>query len=221
MNPRLLSRIISYDAASNILKTLGGGGGGTPTLLELRAAVRSVAARARVIESLSDAALPPSGVAPLTAAAAASRCLTALYRAAAAHQASGDSLTADSTTDGGGGGAGGDGFVMALRLLCSAAQPYLTGLHRWLDAGELSDPAGELFVAAGPAAAAAVGTEAHWEEGFVLRRRPFQPSAADAATGSSAAEGEVECPMFLAAAAEVWPGRCTCLGCLATSENVL
>jgi hypothetical protein len=46
-------------------------------------------------------------------------------------------------------GVGGDGFVTTLRLLCSAAQPYLAALHRWLEAGELSDPSGELFVAAG------------------------------------------------------------------------
>jgi hypothetical protein len=44
-------------------------------------------------------------------------------------------------------------------------------------------------LAAGPAAAAAVGTEAHWEEGFVLRRRPARPA-------------EVECPEFFAGCAE-------------------
>ena len=63
-----------------------------------------------------------------------------------------------------------DGFVTSLRLLCSAAQPYLSALHRWLERGEVvADPGGELFVCAGPEeGVAAIGTEAHWEGGFVL-----------------------------------------------------
>ena len=40
---------------------------------------------------------------------------------------------------------GGDGFVASLRLLSSASQPYLAATHRWLESGELHDPAGELF----------------------------------------------------------------------------
>ena len=156
-------------------RAAGGRGGdgltGAPTLLELRAAIRSVGLRSRSLHALALAALPPppatGGSRSLTPSAAASRCLTALYRATAAHQAAPCALDAA----GRGGGVGGDGFVSGLRLLCAAAQPYMAALHRWLETGELSgDPTGELFVAAGPAAAAPVGTEAHWEEGFVLRR---------------------------------------------------
>ena len=167
----------------------GGAGdkAGAPTLLELRAAVRSVAARARVLDSLAAAALPARLATGFNAggetsntgggfdspAVNAARCLTALHRACAAHQ----------TTS------SGDGFVASLRLLCSAAQPYLSALHRWLDRGEVgsSDAAcgGELFVCAGPEeGVAAIGTEAHWEGGFVLRRNP--------------ADGSATCPEFLA-----------------------
>ena len=166
----------------------GGAGdkAGAPTLLELRAAVRSVAARARVLDSLAAAALPARLATGFNAggetsntgggfdspAVNAARCLTALHRACAAHQ----------TTS------SGDGFVASLRLLCSAAQPYLSALHRWLDRGEVGSDAacgGELFVCAGPEeGVAAIGTEAHWEGGFVLRRNP--------------ADGSATCPEFLA-----------------------
>lgn len=143
---------------------------GAPTLLELRAAVRSVAARARVLDSLAAVALPPrlatglAGEGGDSPASNAARCLTALHRAAAAHQTT-------SCASGIGASDGGDGFVASLRLLCSASQPYLAATHRWLESGELHDPAGELFVRAGPEHGVnAVGTEAHWEGGFVLRR---------------------------------------------------
>ncbi len=165
---------------------------GAPTLLELRTAVRSVAARARVLDSLAAAALPVRLAFPGfnaggetsntgggctggfdSPAADAARCLTALHRACVAHQ----------TTS------SGEGFVASLRLLCSAAQPYLSALHRWLERGEVGSDAarggGELFVCAGPEeGVAAIGTEAHWEGGFVLRR--------------SQSDGSATCPEFLA-----------------------
>jgi gamma-tubulin complex component 5 len=155
-----------------------------------------------------------------------------MYRAAATHQATasagGDALVSGEITGdwghtnvgdiGGGGevaggpgtgaearvgvGVGGDGFVTALRLLCSAAQPYLAALHRWLDVGELSDPSGELFVAAGSAAAADVGTEAHWDKGFMLRRRPSRLIQSPTSTSTPTSLGEVECPEFFAGCAE-------------------
>ena len=64
-----------------------GGGAGAPTLLEVRARVSAVAERARALASLARAALPApkDGATP---SAAASRCLTALARAAAAWQTS-------------------------------------------------------------------------------------------------------------------------------------
>ena len=175
------------------------GKAGAPTLLELRAAVRSVANRARVLDSLAAAALPArlatgfddsqkrdskakettkiAGSGFDSPAVNAARCLTALHRACAAHQ------TTSCSVDG---AAGGDGFVASLRLLCSAAQPYLSALHRWLERGEaVSDgEGGELFVCAGPEeGVAAIGTEAHWEGGFVLRVNP--------------ADGSAVCPEFL------------------------
>ena len=75
----------------------------------------------------------------------------------------------------------------AARLFCAAAQPYLGALHRWVDSGELEDPAGELFVRLGSAAAEPPGTEAHWHAGFQIRRGRL---------------GAPECPEFLGRFAE-------------------
>ena len=148
-----------------------GGGAGAPTLLEVRARVSAVAERARALASLARAALPAprDGATP---SAAASRCLTALARAAAAWQ----------TTPG-----VGAGFVVATRLLCASAQPYLAATHAWIEEGALDDVAGEFFVREGEAREAKIGTEAHWERGFELRRGRL---------------GEPECPEFFAACAE-------------------
>ena len=118
-----------------------------------------------MLDSLAAVALPPRLVTGLAGeggdspASNAARCLTALHRAAAAHQTT-------SCASGIGASDGGDGFVASLRLLCSASQPYLAATHRWLESGELHDPAGELFVRCGPEHGVnAVGTEAHWEGG--------------------------------------------------------
>ena len=148
-----------------------GGGTGAPTLLELRARVSATAERARALASLARAALPAprDGATP---SAAASRCLTALARAAAAWQTSPGV---------------GAGFVVATRLLCASAQPYLAATHAWIETGTLDDPAGEFFVRAGEARGAKIGTEAHWERGFELRRGRL---------------GEPECPEFFAACVE-------------------
>ena len=72
-------------------------------------------------------------------------------------------------------------------FFCAAAQPHLGALHRWVDSGELEDPAGELFVRLGSAAAEPPGTEAHWHAGFQIRRGRL---------------GAPECPEFLGRFAE-------------------
>ena len=149
---------------------------GAPTLLELRASMRVVSARARALRALADAALaspPPEHGHAASPARAASRCLDALRTAAATRQTS-------ASDDG-------RGFVDAARLFCAAAQPYLAALHRWLDAGALEDPAGELFVRRGPGVAEPPGTEAHWHAGYAVRRGRL---------------GEPECPEFLRRFAE-------------------
>jgi len=149
---------------------------GAPTLLELRASTRVVSARARALRALADAALaspPPERGRAASPARAASVCLDALRRAAATRQTS-------ASDDG-------QGFVDAARLFCAAAQPYLGALHRWVDSGALEDPAGELFVRLGPAAAEPPGTEAHWHAGFQIRRGRL---------------GAPECPEFLGRFAE-------------------
>ena len=112
---------------------------------------------------------PKDGATP---SAAASRCLTALARAAAAWQTSPGV---------------GAGFVVATRLLCASAQPYLAATHAWIEEGALDDVAGEFFVREGEARGAKIGTEANWERGFELRRGRL---------------GEPECPEFFAACAE-------------------
>ena len=149
---------------------------GAPTLLELRASMRVVSARARALRALADAALaspPPEHGHAASPARAASRCLDALRTAAATRQTS-------ASDDG-------VGFVDAARLFCAAAQPYLAALHRWLDSGALEDPAGELFVRRGPGVAEPPGTEAHWHAGYAVRRGRL---------------GEPECPEFLRRFAE-------------------
>jgi gamma-tubulin complex component 5 len=149
---------------------------GAPTLLELRASMRVVSARARALRALADAALaspPPEHGHAASPARAASRCLDALRTAAATRQTS-------ASDDG-------CGFVDAARLFCAAAQPYLAALHRWLDSGALEDPAGELFVRRGPGVAEPPGTEAHWHAGYAVRRGRL---------------GEPECPEFLRRFAE-------------------
>ena len=130
-----------------------------------------MAERARALASLARAALPApkDGATP---SAAASRCLTALARAAAAWQTSPGV---------------GAGFVVATRLLCASAQPYLAATHAWIEEGALDDVAGEFFVREGEARGAKIGTEANWERGFELRRGRL---------------GEPECPEFFAACAE-------------------
>ena len=145
---------------------------GAPTLLELRASTRVVEARARALCALADAALassPDEG----SSARAASRCLDALRRAAATRQTS-------ASDDG-------QGFVDATRLFCAAAQPYLSALHRWVDTGSLEDPAGELFVCEGTGVRGPIGSEAHWQSGYIVRRGRL---------------GEPECPEFLRNRAE-------------------
>ena len=149
---------------------------GAPTLLELRASTRQSYARARALRAIADAALAspaPGARRAASPARAASVCLDALRRAAATRQTS-------ASDDG-------QGFVDAARLFCAAAQPYLGALHRWVDSGELEDPAGELFVRLGSAAAEPPGTEAHWHAGFQIRRGRL---------------GAPECPEFLGRFAE-------------------
>ena len=174
-------RELRDELAPLLRRAAGVGEEGAPTLLELRTAAKAIAARARVLDSLATAALPPPARSRRTAhAAAASRCLTALYRAAASHQA-------EASTD-----VGGDGFATSLRLFAAAAQPYLSSLSKWLETGELSDPCGELFIAPGPGLGAEVGTEAHWNDAYVVRRK-------ETAMGLTA---EAEAPEFLRGVAD-------------------
>ena len=79
------------------------------------------------------------------------------------------------------------GVVVATPALCASAQPYLAATHAGIEEGALDDVVGEFFVREGEARGAKIGTEAHWERGFELRRGRL---------------GEPECPEFFAACAE-------------------
>ena len=149
---------------------------GAPTLLELRASTRVVSrARARCAPS-------PTRRWRRRRRSAGARRLRRVPRPSARTRPRRAAATRQTSASD-----DGQGFVDAARLFCAAAQPYLGALHRWVDSGELEDPAGELFVRLGSAAAEPPGTEAHWHAGFQIRRGRL---------------GAPECPEFLGRFAE-------------------